>query len=285
MKRTYHIVIGIVVVLMITCISCKKSAEEIAPGAEVNFFSAAEGIFCFPGFKPLYVDVVDTTLSEQMQFFTRTMTGETFPSLISGGPGPSGTAPVLHVRQSAGTHRFVFMNAKKYVVADTSFNMEAGVKHTFYVYDDPDSLLYHCHVMHIAENKLPDPNESRFRLLHLSSDLGLMNCYFVMEDGSKRFPANLPVNMEYGTHSDFISLPDSVVGKDGNAYLQFFAGTDTTKVKATATIPFRKGRSYAIVVSGLTNLKYVQYKDPVNPGNETIVQLNASIAARVRTIN
>jgi hypothetical protein len=275
--------IGIFIITAITLISCKRSENDILPGAEVNFFSAADGIFGFAGQKAIYIDKIDTNEVDPNKFTARTPTGETFPSLSSA--GPSGTAIVLYVKQAPGNHRFYFTNGKKYLVADTTFDLTAGSKHSFYVYDDPDSLLYRCRVLHLIENGPAPVNESRFRLLHFSSDLGQMNSYFVMEDGSRRFPANLPTNLKYGNYSDYITLDESVVGKDGNAYLQFFSGTDTATVKATATIPYRKGRSYAVVVSGLANTKFVQYNDPANPGNTTSVQLNASIAARVRIIN
>lgn len=277
-----NIIIAIFIVAVSALFSCKKSENEILPGAEVNFFNAADGIFSFPGIKGIYLDKMDTARFDATRFLTRTITGETFPAL--GSLGPSGTVPTLYMRQSPGQHRLFFTNGKKYLLADTTVDLTPGKKYNFYVYDDPDNLLYRCRILHLAEDKMPVANESRFRLLHFSSDLGKMNCYFIMEDGSRRFPASLPVNLEYGGYSDFITLDESVVGADGNAYLQFYAGTDTTSAKATATIPYRKGHSYAIVVSGLTNTKFVQYTDPAT-GSTTSVQLNSSISARVRAIN
>lgn len=282
MKLQHYIFLFILLVPGLS--ACEKSDKDAGvAGTEVNFFNTADGIFTFPGTKAVYVDKLDTMQSDPIQFSGRSPAGETFPALAFAGPG--GTASVLYMRQTPGTHRFIFTNGEKQVVADTTVNLTDNSKNTFYVYDDPDQLLSHCMIMHIIENSTNTPDKCQFRLLHLSSDLGEMNCFFILEDGSRFFAANLPAKMKSGTHTDFISIDKQVVGKDGNAYLQFFSGTDTTGVKATATIPYREGRSYAIVVSGLANMKYVQYKDPADPGNPRTVLLNASISARVRTVN
>jgi hypothetical protein len=282
MKLRYHISMF---VLFVSCMAgCQKSVNGPAiSGAEINFFNAADGIFIFPGVKAVYIDKLDTTQADPIQFSSKSAAGETFPALINAGAG--GVTSVLYMKQTAGTHRFIFTNGNKRVVADTTLNLSAGSKNTFYAYDEPGKLLYRCRIMHIAENEASVADQCRFRLIHLGSDLGDMNCFFILEDGSRVFPANLPVSMKYGTHTNFITINEQVVGKDGNAYLQFFSGTDTATVRATATIPYRNGRSYAIVVSGLTAIKFVQYEDPVNPGSIRTVQLNASITARVRAIN
>lgn len=269
--------------LLIACNPLKESDDDVSPGVEVNYFNAAEGIFYFPGPKAVYVDVMDTTDTAPIQFTGRTSAGETYPSLT--GTGPSGTVILLSMIQPSGLHRFIYTNGKKQVLADTAFDLTVGAKHTFYAYDDADSLLYHCRILHIAEHISAGAAECRFRLLHLSSDLGEMNCYFIKENGTRAFPANLPSKITYGSYSDFITMDTTVVGQDGNAYLQFFTGTDTATVKATATIPYSKGRSYAIVVKGLAGEKFIQYKDPADPDHPVQVKLNASIVARVRAIN
>lgn len=282
MKLRHYIILSILFVSGMA--GCTKTDNGLAaPGAAINFFNAAEGIFAFSGIKPVYVDEIDTSRLSPVQFTNKSAGGETFPS--PPGTGPGGTVPVLYMNQTPGTHRFIFTNGNKQTVADTTFTVAEGSKNTFYAFDDPDNLLYHCRILQIVENEAAAPDQCLFRLLHLSSDLGEMNCFFILEDGSRVFPANLPLNMKYGTHTNFMSIDEDVVGQDGNAYLQFFSGTDTATVKATATIPYRKSRSYAVVVSGLTNMKFVQYTDPTNPASTRTIQLNASISARVRIIN
>ncbi|HMI02477.1 MAG TPA: hypothetical protein VK541_08355 [Pedobacter sp.] len=282
MKLQHHIILS---VLFIFCMAgCQKSVNgPVTSGAEVNFFNAADGIFIFPGVKAVYMDKLDTTQADPIRFSNKSAAGETFPALINA--GPDGVTSVLYMKQIAGSHRFIFTNGNKRVVADTTLNLTAGSKNTFYAYDDPDKLLSRCRIMHIVENEVPVKDQCRFRLLHLGGDLGGMNCFFILEDGTRVFPANLPVDMKYGAHTNFITIDPKVAGKDGNAYLQFFSGTDTATVKATATIPYRNGRSYAVVVSGLAEMKFVQYQDPANPGSIKTIQLNPAITARVRTLN
>lgn len=261
--------------------ACNPSEKaDINPAADVNYYNASEGISAFPGMKAVYIDVVDTTEINPVQFTDRTATGETFPSLPAA--GVSGTVSILSMQQSSGSHRFIYTNGKKRILADTTFYLAPGEKHTFYAYDDPDSLLYRCRILHLKENTSAADDECRFRILHFSYDLGEMNCYFIKEDGTKVFPANLPQMIVYGAYSDFIKIDTTVVGKEGNAYLQFFSGSDTATVRATATIPYHAGRSYAVVVRGLVTPRYVQYTDPADPEHPLQLQLNAGIVARVR---
>ncbi|MRG43513.1 hypothetical protein GFS24_00220 [Chitinophaga sp. SYP-B3965] len=265
---------------LVACNSLKEADSDITPDASINYFNAAEGITALPGTKAVYMDVMDTTQTDPVQFTDKTTAGETFPALTS--TGPSGTVSILSMMQPSGTHRFIYTNGRKRILADTTFDLTAGGKHTFYAYDDADSLLYRCRILHIVENTSAGADECRFRLLHLSSDLGEMNCYYIKDDGTKVFPASLPSNIKYGNYSDLIKLDTAIVGEDGNAYLQFFTGTDTATVKATATIPYRNGRSYAVVVKGLVNQKFLAYEDAAG---SVSVQLSAGILARVRIIN
>ncbi|RPD41182.1 DUF4397 domain-containing protein [Chitinophaga barathri] len=277
--KSHHYILAF---LLVACNPSKEADSITTPDASVNYFNASEGISIFPGIKAVYVDVMDTTKVNPIQFTGVTSIGETYPALQS--PGPSGTAGILPLRQSPGMHRFIYTNGKKQVLADTTFNLTPGEKHTFYAYDDADSLLHRSHVLHIVENTSAGEDECRFRLLHLSSDFGELHCYYIKEDGTKVFPSSLPQKMKHGSYSDFIQVDTSAVGTDGNAYLQFFTGTDTATARATATIPYRKGRSYAVVVKGIVTQKYVPYKDPASP-DPIFVQVYANVLARVRTIN
>lgn len=163
-------------------------------------------------------------------------------------------------------------------VVDSAFGTKAARRTTLYV---TDSLLKRYEALMVDETEPGPPDKVRVRIIHLSPDAGVLNCYFLTDSG-RRVVGTLPQGLTYRAVSAYVDVDSTSVSTDGTSYLRFFTGTDSTTLETSAAIPFTRGRSYAVVVHGLKFGRTLTVPDSTKPGGTTRKPFARSLSARVR---
>jgi hypothetical protein len=272
--RWLGVVLGVCVLAVGAC-SGGRNPLAMPAETQFNFHNTSIGLGNWPcgcSYVPydfIYIDQFDTTRTDDPYF------NSAFDSYPIDPNAQSGILPyerIEYMREVAGAHRFRFTNFAHGVVVDTTLDLAASANTVIYLLD---SIGTRYHVLTVDESPPGPANSVQLRVLNSSPDAGPVSAYVVASSGTFLW-SNLPQQVPYGTVSPYVTIDTSVVASDGNVYLKFFGGTDTTQTVAAATVPFTPGRSYHVVVEGLVSPHVLPYPGALS------VTVNPSVTARVR---
>lgn len=272
-------------VLAISCaalvaVSCDATRNPLTPGpvTNINFYSASAALTAWPeppnSYAPrefIYLDNGDTSSTDYPY-----LDYGSYP--LNGGGGQLSYTYVPYMHLTAGPHRFRFSNPEHGIIADTTLTLGASHNTVLYLVD---SLQQNIHALPVDETAPGVSGAVRIRVLQLSPDAGIVGVYVISDTGATVW-SNLPQSMPYGAVTPYITLDSSVVSGDGNVYLSFYSGADTSNVIATAIVPFLVGRSFHVVLQGLLNSHQFSYPDPSTPGQTVSPIVGPSLTTAVR---
>lgn len=214
----------------------------------------------------VYVDTYDTTRDNYPYFVpngfggynTGTADVLSWPEDTSYNPG-AGLEHVVYTNLPAGQHRFRFSDNTHSVVLDTTVMLAAGHKTIMYV---NDSLNAYYRLIALDETGTGPTADAgpRIRMINFSPSVGPLNVYVLGDTGQRIYPSSLPERVPFDSVTPYVTLDSaSLALEDGNIYMYFFAGTDTTNTLASIKLPAASGRSYHVVFFGYTANGFLPY--------------------------
>lgn len=279
-----------------TVAACDHAANPLSTGpvTDVNYYSPSLGLAMAPKAYPcgpdgcqefIFVDTYDTTRNGYAFFEGGYNTGGadeiSWPQDSAYDPG-AGLEHVTYGHLSAGAHRFRFSDNTQTVVLDTTLTLAEGRKTILYV---NDSLLAYRLVALDETGTGPEASATgpRIRVINFSPDVGPLELYVVGDSGQAISPASLPEQVPFDSVTPYVTLDPSLAQADGNIYMNFFAGADTSTTLASVKVPAEAGRSYHVVFFGSAFGGFLRYP-PHGSGSSPFVSFSFNAQAWVREI-
>jgi hypothetical protein len=282
-----------IVIIILAAFACKKNVQPeqtTPPDLSVNFYNASEllRITSTAERKYIFVDGYDTANTNQPFFYYYS------GSYLDEYPRDPGVMPVAvsaipYTRLEAGGHRFVFTNAKKFKLADTSLTWQAGTHQQLYLANEmptADSSANY-RVVNVQEDRKRVEGKVRVRFINLSGDTDSLNVYRVDADGRRIF-SGMPNDIRFATATMYAEL-DTAGNVNQRLTLQFFKGTDTVSALLSASVPAIPGNSYVLLIQGFRssppNYNSIPFKNPVGrdaAGN--IIYERVQVAPNLRAV-